>query len=433
MNIKNKKGVTLLSLTITIVILLIVSNITIYSVANNLEIKNLKDMQNDIENLKDKVSNYYVKYGTLPIVKNKKYTDLSNIQEAGVINEEVDKGDFYVIDLSALENLTLNYGKDYENIQAEDNINDLEDIYIINDVSHNIFYAKGIKLNDKFYYTNYTSDSMDTETVKLKYVDNIKIPSGYTYIEGNKESGIKIKKEDDDTKTYIWVEVENFINAVPNQISVSNDEEFIESVNLFNGYYKSESDNLAIYLPVEEKWSDEYDKTTQYKDTNGDIATIPEGFQVSKVKGQDQINKGLVVKNSATQDEYVWIPCTVSEYLKVMENNWVKTDYNDKIWKDTQGIAVGEASIAKYNGFYVARYEAGIPENATEIYASSDGDSYNTSRNVTTYTPVSQKGKQSWNFVTQANAKILAEKMISDTNTDVRKLFNRFVCMEYYL
>ena len=40
--LKNSKGVTLVTLIVTIIVLLIVSNVTIYSVKNNLGIEKLK-------------------------------------------------------------------------------------------------------------------------------------------------------------------------------------------------------------------------------------------------------------------------------------------------------------------------------------------------------------------------------------------------------
>ena len=53
---KNKKGISLIALTIAVVVILILSNIVIYNVRDNLGIQNLKSMQTDIGNLRDKVS-----------------------------------------------------------------------------------------------------------------------------------------------------------------------------------------------------------------------------------------------------------------------------------------------------------------------------------------------------------------------------------------
>ena len=53
-----------------------------------------------------------------------------------------------------------------------------------------------------------------------------------------------------------------------------------------------------------------------YKDKNEDTATVPAGFAVSKVEGENTIKDGLVIidKNG---DEFVWIPVnTEEEYTK---------------------------------------------------------------------------------------------------------------------
>lgn len=268
---KNKKGISLIALTIAVVVILILSNIVIYNVRDNLGIQNLKSMQTDIGNLRDKVSSYYADYGKIPAKI--KYTNLTNLR--GIISDKVDTGDFYVIDLSAIENVTLTYGKDYEKIkdksELSEEINNLEDLYIINESSHNIFYVKGVNIDGIKYYTDYTQEEKDTQKVELKYIDNVKIPDGYIYISGNKQTGIIIQKQDDENDTLEWIVVENKITDVPEELEIQTgkEEEFIESVNLFNGYYKNQTNNNIIVLPVN-NFSKEYDKTSVYKDKNDD-------------------------------------------------------------------------------------------------------------------------------------------------------------------
>ena len=66
--LKNNKGITLAALTITVIILLIVTNIIIYNVKDNLGVERLRNMQNDIEQLSDKISTYYSTYGKIPAI-----------------------------------------------------------------------------------------------------------------------------------------------------------------------------------------------------------------------------------------------------------------------------------------------------------------------------------------------------------------------------
>ena len=64
--LKGNKGISLVSLCITVAVLLILTNVVIYNTADSLRTTKLNNMQADIENLRDKVSNYYSEYGTIP-------------------------------------------------------------------------------------------------------------------------------------------------------------------------------------------------------------------------------------------------------------------------------------------------------------------------------------------------------------------------------
>lgn len=171
--IKKEKGITLISLSIAVIIILTITGMIIYSAKDSIYIKNLTNMQNDIANLRDKVSLYYSEYGDIPAKT--EYPDVSNLQSAGVLGVN-DTGKFLILELENLEGVTLNYGEDYEKYKANDytNLTDLTDIYIINENSHNIFYVEGIRVKEndetKMYYTDYTEG--DTEKVDVKTLGN---------------------------------------------------------------------------------------------------------------------------------------------------------------------------------------------------------------------------------------------------------------------
>lgn len=143
--LKNNKGITMIALAITILIIVIITTTLIYNSYKGMGIRTLNNMQNDIELLENKVATYYVKNGKLPIL-NITYTDIDKIKNLD--NNDNDK--YYVIDLSLLPNLTLNYGKGYNNIK--NNVAS-EDVYIINEQSHNIYYTAGINYDGIIYYT----------------------------------------------------------------------------------------------------------------------------------------------------------------------------------------------------------------------------------------------------------------------------------------
>ena len=154
-------------------------------------------------------------------------------------------------------------------------------------------------------------------------------------------------------------------------------------------------------------------------------AVIPAGFDVSIKNGENTISGGLVVSD-ANENEFVWVPCTTdvngTSGLIIYKQD---TQYNTGALKEIQGTYTNytgwtddggnSKSVSKYKGFYVGRYEAGIPSNAP-FYANVDGEKYLIKeKNTTDYIPVSKPKQPTWNWISQSNAKIVSEKMYSDS------------------
>lgn len=146
-SLRQNRGITLVTLMLAIVIMLIISSILIYNASTVTNTKALNSMYNDINILRNKIQAYYIKHQEIPIIK-EEYTNVESIK---YINQN-DNDKYYVIDLEALENVNLNYGKDYLNYKQQAN-SELTDIYIINEQSHNIYYIKGVQVDEITYYT----------------------------------------------------------------------------------------------------------------------------------------------------------------------------------------------------------------------------------------------------------------------------------------
>ncbi len=321
--------------------------------------------------------------------------------------------------------MTLTYGKDFKNIKNTSDKNTLKDIYIINETSHNIFYVKGIKSDGEMYYTNYTADQVDKEAVDIKYIDNIKVPDRYTYIGKTENNEIQIK--DNEGNIYIWTNVNEIITSVPEGININTNEteKFINSVNAYKGYYKN--NNSVVYIPLDEKWSTKGDGEFKYKDKTGKTITIPSGFCVSQVKGEDEISKGLVIKNNNTDDRYVWVevPKTIydtAQSEKDYENiekdmQEYASEYRDGSSSDNwyNGCGISDSteyinlknkmlkSVYEKGGFWISQYEIGADTTVT---------SEDTSR-----VPRSKADKYPYNYVTCAQAQQLATNMNSNDLT----------------
>ena len=163
-NLKNNKGITMVSLAITIIVLLIVTSITFYNGIGQLGEKRLSNFYVDLEAISTKVAEYYLKNDKLPILENR-YANKSELEqifrENGAKNNVInvnDGEDYYVIDLNKLDNLTLNYGDDFQRWKEDPTTEDLHNIYIINEVTHQVYFPHGIRIKKDFYFTRYTNE-----------------------------------------------------------------------------------------------------------------------------------------------------------------------------------------------------------------------------------------------------------------------------------
>ena len=145
--LKNQKGITLLVLSITIVVMMILTFTLTTNVGSYAERKRRTNFETDIGKIKEKIEIYYSRNKKIPIAN--KYTNTSMLTPNANDNEN-----YYVIDLSQIEISELNYGQDYYKIEDKTaEISNLEDIYIINEQSTVIYYPKGISFDGKIYYT----------------------------------------------------------------------------------------------------------------------------------------------------------------------------------------------------------------------------------------------------------------------------------------
>ncbi|MDD2628258.1 MAG: SUMF1/EgtB/PvdO family nonheme iron enzyme [Clostridia bacterium] len=116
---------------------------------------------------------------------------------------------------------------------------------------------------------------------------------------------------------------------------------------------------------------------------------IPEGFEY--VTGTKET--GLVIKsntmNDGGYDEYVWVPVDIIPGGLAIKDYGKGYPYQADKNADNKMPSEMQESIAKYNGFYVGRYEAGISSNNYSGSADTTG----------TKKPLSQKNKYVWNSI----------------------------------
>lgn len=130
---KNNKGITLVALILTVIVLLILAGTIFEFTSAPRKSQAYNKMLADIEALNDQIYLYYDKYGELPIS-----------EQISVTNTTIPSGyEYYKINIKLLQNLTLNFGIEETT----------DDCYIINKTTHDIYYLKGIDINGQKKYT----------------------------------------------------------------------------------------------------------------------------------------------------------------------------------------------------------------------------------------------------------------------------------------
>ena len=124
-----------------------------------------------------------------------------------------------------------------------------------------------------------------------------------------------------------------------------------------------------------------------------DGVPIPKGF--TYVTGTKET--GTVIQDSIG-NEFVWVPATEATYVKDTTFPGFTPTGDGKL---PSGITDETSDVKKYGGFYIARYEAGIPEE-------------DTSPSNKIGVPVSKKDATVWTFILYINAKASAESMINN-------------------
>ena len=151
----------------------------------------------------------------------------------------------------------------------------------------------------------------------------------------------------------------------------------------------------------EKKWFNEVIGNTsnakeEWQDTIASVkygVPIPKGFKYEK----GTKDTGLVIQDEKG-NEFVWVPATESTYVRDTSFPGATPTGDDTL---PNGITDETADVKKYGGFYIGRYEAGIPEGDTST-SNKEG------------IPVSKKDEVVWTNIDYTNAKASAEKMINN-------------------
>ena len=88
--LRQEKGITMMALVVTIIILLILTSVLVFNTQDSVYIKRLNNLYSDIELLRSKTDEYYNEYGQIPAKI--KYTNIDTLKN--VLSTKNDTGNF---------------------------------------------------------------------------------------------------------------------------------------------------------------------------------------------------------------------------------------------------------------------------------------------------------------------------------------------------
>ena len=150
---------------------------------------------------------------------------------------------------------------------------------------------------------------------------------------------------------------------------------------------KSYTKNVSVTV---NQFKDVYELT--YSDG---IVYMPEGFKIAK--GSASTVQGGVVIEDKDGNQFVWVPvATIADYKRTWyTGDGTLSKYSEALPEDEK------TSVEKYKGFYIGRYEAGDKENTEAKTLRSSND--------VTKTVTIKANQAPYNYVTRTQAVSLAE------------------------
>ena len=170
-------------------------------------------------------------------------------------------------------------------------------------------------------------------------------------------------------------------------------------------------------------------------DGQGETIPVPKGFfyvggtlatgvvisdkqaDQNKYAGQTEVPSGIELEDGKLKynlvgNQFVWIPCNKENYVK---NSWTKSGVT---YYDTITQSLETKAIEKYSGFYVGRFEAGLPKGTNEFDGAQLDSGSNTYYNDVEGQVQSKPGISPWIFIDWNKSQKNAQKMY-EGNTSV--------------
>ena len=398
----NRKGISLVALVITIIVLVVLTGAVVITGVNVPQQGQLAVFKNNVSNMQDAVT-----MKMLNNMVNYRQENNENVKWIGVVSsydvEDIGTAPEFDTKINDVDVAALDGSlKDEVSLKNED----FEKYYIS---ERGEIYHKGYEYNGQVYYNKTTSTPV---------VESIEILSGITktkYITGDKLDleGLEVKvKYNDGTEKNVRGEVCEFNPTIKEATAIEGTKQIQVS---YGG--KTAEGKIEIEVEIPESWNVGSLSTSRRAvgEQIGGVsyyAPIPLGFTVSTNKKEDEISEGLVIQDN-NRNQFVWVPVNDSytmigditgdaKYHTMQSSSPYSTDipYLDNnrttafaYWQASvnghSGTITGTGtysepyisagswetleyqamvtSVLKYGGFYVGRYETGGSTSAPVV------------------------------------------------------------------
>ena len=460
---RSNKGITLIALVITIIILLILSTIIIYSGQNVIKSSKFDIFSTELKAMQTNVNELYEKYKSGETVNGLKEEEIltslgKDIESSSEVSAQAIK-----VFTEGASGITDKTGYRYfdEQTLKDLKIEGIGQEFFINIEKRSVVSYQGFEYENKTYYT---VEQLTNNLYNVEYKENSNKPVFDISYEMIADGKYKITVSNIQHEGYIskWqvrykLEKENYWNTI-DSLSFIVTEEGKYSIYLFNEGIISETQNIVVAREVS-TISNYAKKDIFAKDDFGNYLIVPEDFKIridDTTNNADTVNEGIVVEDR-NGNQFVWVPVgdvkTDSEgtTVNITLGRYDFADGSDS-YKDADGNVLAEGTPIPYSGsytedteashnssygnaiaknitnfvnnsnsnhgYYIGRYEAGVVNGA---FDTSEMLNYYTAPNNswTGYKAeegkeielVCKTGQQVWNYVTQNKASELARKM----------------------
>lgn len=405
---KNQKGITLIALIITIIVMLILVGVTVTTAIDGGLFSKAKQAKREIEKAQweENITTKLLSMNA-ELEANDKYELEMNDEEIlnifKILLEDVQDGfeleNRYILKASDsdLDFDILNYELLYNEGYMDDNLNpikipckfDGKDVILKYELDINEESGM-VKIAEVSFIVNKVSIVAKNDPVEVTVGENIKsltedgvpIPKGFYYVTGTKDTGVVISDSATDENNaegnsgnqYVWVPVnvnprlEIEIDSETNveEVKIENTDGYTETINVNSNYYKK-TINLtgnAIYLV-----------TVKYED-----GTIEEYIrEVNKAYSKYNVTYTIVEifarMQGMTANELIeqQLQDALEENPDCTKIDVLKAENDTKIDNPTEA-----ANVLKYGGFYIGRYEASLTAGIRKSVTPTDSVSYET-------------------------------------------------------